>query len=363
VGFMKKKRSYLLFLSFLISVLPDTYAQELEMNVVDTTSMIDFTLFSPSDPFAADSPLVINLEFDIREFIRKKPLDEYMPAILSYTNDEGKEVRTGISIKARGEFRLEYCSLPPIKLKLINETTGNESLNSMRTVKLVTHCNNSETYQQYLLKEYLIYRMYNQMTDYSYRVRLLIINYFDSVKKIKMYTRYGFVLEGDRHLAERINAVEIERNLSDKLIDAESYHQLAVFQFMVGNTDWSVPAIHNIKLFKFMSFQREYPVAIPYDFDYSGMVNAFYALPDEKLDIKTVRERMYRGYCIPAEDFEPFFQKFYEKKDVLYSLVINNTYLDKHHRKEMIVYLDEFFHILDTPRLRENLIIKSCREL
>jgi hypothetical protein len=179
-----------------------------------------------------------------------------------------------------------------------------------------------------------------------------------------MHTRYGFIIESDKHLADRINSVEIEiKNLSDKQTDYELYQLLAVFQFMVGNTDWSVPVMHNIKLFKQLTFLKEYPIAIPYDFDYSGMVNAFYAIPDEKLGIKTVRERKYRGYCIPAEDYIPVFQKFNENKDALYALVNNNDFLDKHHKQEMTVYLDEFFHILDIPRLRETLIIKSCREL
>ena len=340
------------------------FAQETDTSETDTSGMIDFTLFIPSDPFSADTPLVINLEFDIRKFTRTKQQGEYMPAILSYTNEDGIETRKEVRIKARGNFRRDYCSFPPIKLSLINDTTGNESLNDLKSVKLVTHCNNSETYEQYLLKELLIYRMYNQMTDYSYRVRLFIINYIDSEGKIKMHTRYGFIIESDKHLAARINAVEIEmKYLSDKKTDYELYQLLAVFQFMAGNTDWSVPVLHNIKLFKQLTIQKEYPVAIPYDFDYSGMVNAYYAIPDEKLGIKTVRERIYRGYCIPAEDYIPVFQEFYEKKDVLYSLVNNCDFLAKTHKQEMTVYLDEFFHILDIPRLRETLIIKSCREL
>jgi len=340
------------------------FAQVPDTSEVDTTGMIDFTMFIPSDPFIIDTPLVINLEFDIRQFTRTKMKGEYMPAILSYTNSEGHDIRKEVRIKARGEFRRQYCSFPPIKLSLTNDTTGNESLNDLKSVKLVTHCNNSETYEQYLLKELLIYRIYILMTECSYRVRLFIINYIDSQGKTKIHTHYGFIIESDKHLADRINSVKIEiKNLSEKKTDYQMYQLLAVFQFMVGNTDWSVPALHNIKLYKELNFRKECPVAIPFDFDYSGMVNAFYALPDEKLGTKTVRERVYRGYCIPEEDFIPVFQKFNEKKDALYSLVNNNVFLDKHHKNEMIAYLDEFFQILENQRFREALIVKSCRQL
>jgi hypothetical protein len=147
------------------------------------------------------------------------------------------------------------------------------------------------------------------------------------------------------------------------MTDYELFHLMAVFQFMIGNTDWAVPALHNIKLFKILSITKEYPVAVPYDFDYSGMVNAYYAIPEEKLGIKSVRERIYRGYCIPEEDYIPVFQKFNEHKDQLYNLVSSNNLLNHKNKEEMTAYLDEFFHILENQRLRETLIIRSCREL
>jgi hypothetical protein len=337
-------------------------AREPEAPVADTSGTIDFTLFSPSDPFIADTPLVINLEFDIREFIKNKEEEEYMPSSLYYTDHEGRVVEKEVRIKARGNFRKEHCSFPPIKLNLVNDETEDASSDMVKSVKLVTHCKNSRTYEQYLLKEFLVYRMYNLMTDYSYRVRLYLINYIDSRKKNNIYTRYGFIVEGDNHLASRLNAVEIEgKNLPSNLTDYERYHLMAVFQYMIGNTDWSVQAMHNIKLFKSLDVNETYPVAVPYDFDYSGMVNAFYAIPDEKLGIKSVRERVYRGYCIPEEDFIPIFQRFDEKKADLYDLVTDCDFLSNKHKQEMIAYLDEFYHILEIPRLREILIIKSCR--
>jgi len=337
---------------------------EIETGEVDTTAMVNFTLFPQSDPFAVDVPLEINLEFDIKTFMKTKNKEEYLDAKFSYMDVDSVLVEDTIRVKARGNFRKGHCSFPPIKLNLKKADLRNEDLNNTKSLKLVTHCKNSKTYTQYIHKEYLCYRLYNLFTEYSYRVRLFKINYIDSEGKKKVHTNYGFIIESDSHLEERINAAEYEiGTLTMKYTDYDLIRMTSLFQFMIGNTDFSVQARHNIKLFKLLEFNKEFPLAIPYDFDISGMVNAYYAIPDERLGIETVRERVYRGHCIPAEDYEPIFAQFSDKKEDMYRIVNNYPYLDKVHRKEMITYLDEFFKIIENPKTRGNVIIRNCREL
>ncbi len=364
----KISRSLLLFMLILSGISHISYSQEItpeiETGEVDTTALVNFTLFPQSDPFAVDVPLEINLEFDLKKFMKTKYKEEYLDAKFSYMDVDSVIVEDTIRIRARGNFRKGHCSFPPIKLNLKKAELRNKDLNNTKSLKLVTHCKNSKTYTQYLHKEYLCYKLYNLLTEYSYRVRLFKINYIDSEGKKKVHTNYGFIIESDEHLQERINATEYEiGTLTMKYTDYDLIRLTSLFQYMIGNTDWSVQARHNIKLFKLMDYHKEYPIAIPYDFDYSGMVNAYYAIPDEKLGIETVRQRVYRGHCVPAEDFEPIFKQFIDKKEDMYRIVNNYSYLDNVTRKEVITYLDEFFEIIENPKTRENYIIRNCREL
>ncbi len=335
---------------------------EEQSNDIDTTCLIEFTLFPEIDSSFYEIPVEINLEFDMKQFYKEKFSDEYIDALLSFARPVGQNAIYEVKIKSRGEFRREHCFFPPIRINLKKARFENDSLDDSKSLKLVTHCKNSNTYEQYLLKEYLTYRMYNILTDYSYRVRLFTINYIDSQGKSKPFTKHGFIIESHDHLANRIDAYRFDRNISSKQTDYDLINLLFIYQYMIGNTDWAVPVMHNIRLFKLKDLEKFYPVAIPYDFDYSGMVNAYYAIPDEMYGIKTVRERKYKGYCIPESDFYRFFDEFIKKKDELYSLVKNFNLLEKYHQQEMIKYLDDFFTVIENPNIAKQYIIESCRQ-
>jgi hypothetical protein len=331
----------------------------------DTSNLITFTIFPDVDPFHSDTPMNISLEFDMKAFIRGKYVEEYHDALLRFTDSRGSTVERNIRIRSRGDYRKKHCSFPPIKLNFKKSGVKDPSMNDLKSLKLVTHCKGGETYQQYILKEFLVYRMFNLLTEYSYRVRLFEIEYIDLQGKKKPFRKYGFIIESNDHLANRINALLLDREgIATWLTEPYQTTLMGLFQFMIGNTDWAIANLHNIRLFKLLDHHVPEPLAIPYDFDYSGMVNTYYALPDENLDIKSVRERVYRGYCLDSEDdYAPYFQVFLDHKSEIYSLVENFELLDIKHKREMIRYLDEFFEIIEDPfRARFN-IISNCRPI
>ena len=145
----------------------------------------------------------------------------------------------------------------------------------------------------------------------------------------------------------------------------DHYHAnlMAVFQYLIGNTDWSIPKLHNIRLVK-PAKPTEKPLAIPYDFDYCGMVNAQYAIPPESLGITTVRTRIYRGYCLSnPEEYQFFFNEFVKVKEEMYTLIRNFIPLEEKHRSEMINYLDSFYETIEDPRLSKRRIIAASRKI
>ncbi len=129
----------------------------------------------------------------------------------------------------------------------------------------------------------------------SFRVRLLHITYKDNKQKAKSYSQYAFLIEDANDMAERNNCKEFKKapfsqgppnRLQMTLVD--------VFEYMIGNTDWSLANYHNIKLMVPKADSLTRPFVVPYDFDFTGVVDAAYAIPDGQFGNTTVKERVYR---------------------------------------------------------------------
>ncbi|NTW25536.1 MAG: hypothetical protein HGA37_12630, partial [Lentimicrobium sp.] len=239
----------------------DTIASPLE--VADTLNQ-DFGLFTKDDV------LNLSLRFDMTQYTRKKPKDEYMDAILTYHINKTDSINKEVRLKSRGEMRNGYCSLPPIRLNFKKTEFPNAAdLDKIEKLKMVTHCKYGN--EEYLFKEFLIYKLFNVLTDTSFRVRLVRINYINTAKKSKPINTYAFFIEPIEMLAERVNATEVKSlNLTQKNIIPRMMDRMGIFNYMIGNTDWSVPNQHNCKVLTSMNFNSSgLGMVVPYDFDYS----------------------------------------------------------------------------------------------
>ncbi|NJO88425.1 MAG: hypothetical protein HC831_05245 [Chloroflexia bacterium] len=219
----------------------------------------------------------------------------------------------------------------------------------------------SERYQQYVLLEYLAYKIYNLFTDYSFKVQLVKLHLEDLEQKKQDYSMYAFLIEPVESMAKRNNAKELEaKNIHPNLTDHKLMNQLALFQYLIGNTDWSVKALHNIKLLSRDSLQK--PVAVPFDFDFSGLVNATYASPAEHLPISSVRQRHYNGYQRTFEEIKENLEIFRQNKDKIYELVNSVEGLEKGLIDETIKYFDQFYEMIDNTKLIQHEFIDKSRK-
>ena len=253
------------------------------------------------------------------------------------------------------------CDFPPLRLNFAKNTTQNSIFKGQDKIKLVTHCRTrGDQYEQNVLKEYLAYRLYNLFTEESYRVRLAEIRYADSGGKRDTIYKMGFLIEPAEQLASRNNKGYIEiKNVKQEHCDRDKMTMLSVFQYMIGNTDWSVPALHNIDLIQ--SEPSDNPVAVPFDFDWCGLVNAPYAVPSENLNIDNVRTRLFRGYCRSEEEFEAVFREFRSKEKEIYATFESVPGLNERELEKTIRYIDRFFNILSNPNLVRNEFYNKCR--
>ena len=291
---------------------------------------------------------------------------EYHPATLSYTDSSGQIVSLDVQLKTRGHWRRQKknCDFAPIKVDFPKTKEQPEAsiFAHEGDLKLITHCRSKDaTFEQYVLREYMVYRLYNLITPRSFRARLARGTYVDLAGKQDSVTRYAFFLEGDKRVADRLNASLLEtRGARFDDLDPGAAATMSAFEYLIGGTDWSLVALHNIVLAQSKENGAVFP--IPYDFDWTGIVATKYSFPDYRLPIKTVRERIYRGICRTYEQWQPVLQKFQEQKGSFYAVYDSLPPLDPKYSKETRSYLDGFYQTIERPASVKTDLISPCRE-
>jgi hypothetical protein len=308
--------------------------------------------------FGSDEVLNVSLYFDLEGFLKKKSKTESFDAEMVIRPGEKDSINKSIKIKYRGIIRGEICSFPPIEInfnKLLYADSG-----KIRKLKLVTHCEPGSRTDEYVIREYLVYKLFNAITDTSLRVRLLKVNYTDSKKNKKTIVKYGIIIEPVEMLAKRTNTIVVKTTtLNQTHIVPEIMDRLAIFNYMVANWDWSVPGQHNVKIIKPLnSTSGSLGIVIPYDFDLTGVVNADYAIPPPNVNIENVRERIYSGLCRTKEVYIKDLSEFINRREMIYAAVNNCPGLNQRSKKDITNYLDGFFDQLDKPKDRERLMEK-----
>jgi hypothetical protein len=272
------------------------------------------------------------------------------------------DINKKVKVKARGEFRRAYCIMPPFWLSLKKAKVGNKYLEGTNKIKIVTRCKESKLYEQYLIKEYLAYKIYNDISPYSFRVRLISMKYIDTGRKNQETNSWAFMIEPEEMMAERLGVLSIKSDeMSMRFADTLMMDVLALFQYMIGNSDYSVRARQNLKLIKRKDPTMPLIFPIPYDFDYSGLVNAIYAIPGENLGISSVTERYYLGLCRDERHYLAAIDQIQRNKDRIFELVESSPYLDDKNKKEMVRYLQEYFALAQEPETLISNIRKTCR--
>ncbi|MEE4115369.1 MAG: hypothetical protein V2I37_04325 [Marinilabiliaceae bacterium] len=316
-----------------------------------------------ADIFNYSEPAIITLKYDIREFLKGKYSDDYTDAELIFHINDTISISNSVRIRPRGNNRREVCTFPPIYINIKKSVPDSGYPGNMEKIKFVTHCIPSDSGNDCVLREYLIYKMYNLISPFSFRVRLARVRYIDTGRKDRESIRWGFFIEPEEMLAERLEAVSLDIDHIDyNYTDPESTDIMSMFQYIIGNADYSIQTRQNIKLIKPLNDALSMPIPVPYDFDYSGFVDAYYAIPGDKLGIATVKERYFLGPCRTEERYKEIFSYFFELKDELYSLIESFEYLDKRDKKIALGYLDEFFLQAGQSRFIRNNILSTCRD-
>jgi hypothetical protein len=298
----------------------------------------------------------------LKKYQREKFKGEYLPVKFHYQLNDTLTLEKDVRIKARGNFRREHCSFAPFWLNIRKSDVVNQNLQGVKRIKVVTHCNGGRSYGDYVLKEYLAYRIYNILSPASFRVRLVKMRYVDTGRKNRVTENWAFMIEPESLLAERLQAVVIKKdNLSMRHMDKEEMDRVALFMYMIGNPDFSVKGRHNVKILGIGNFGVDGFTPVPYDFDYSGLINTYYAVPGEELGIKSVRERYYLGACRDDQAYQKAMDHLEKHREEILELVQEFPLITDKARKEMVAYLESYFTIARGRNFMEYSLRSTCR--
>ncbi|MCK4345255.1 MAG: hypothetical protein KAX05_08195 [Bacteroidales bacterium] len=349
-GFPKYMDLLLIIIMLIIFCLPlsllSQYANPESEKYEIKTVIKDFpTLFND------DNIINVTIATDIEKLITDiGDSAEYHQALLSYTIPGEDTVSFKVRIKTRGNFRKDKknCDFPPLALKFSKKDVKNTIFEGQDKIKMVTHCRTKQPeYKQFVIKEYLVYKLYNLLNPYSFQVRLLDITYVDVWDPRHSIHSYAFMIEEEKLMAKR-NGGKIKNAefLSPEDIDTRNYILMCLFQYMIANNDWSVWVVHNAKL---VSISPSKPlVPVPYDFDWAGIVNAPYRFSaDSEKDFMTDRD--FKGKCETLDELSFFFNYMKSKSREIYDLYMNSGLLNRKHEAITLQVLNDFYNIINHP--------------
>ena len=318
--------------------------------------------------FESATPLTVELQAPWSELLAHKDEERRYPAVLAYTDAQGRAQRIEATVETRGVTRLRICKFPPLRLRLARDAAAGSDFAGERSLKMVTHCRNGSTSEQYYIQEFLAYRIYNLFSGHSFRVRPLTVTYKDSGGGAPDGSRFAFLIEDPGAVARR-NGNKRSRQVQFAPGDFEpiALTRFMLFQYLIGNTDWEVQSgpqkdscCHNVRVTG--AADGGDLVAVPYDFDSAGFINASYAAPHQRLPIKSVTERLYRGFCAHNQALQPVRAEFLANREAILALVEGQAGLSLARKRDTQRYFDAFFTILENDALFARQITEKCRK-
>lgn len=323
----------------------------------------------PDKLFEDSSEWKVTLAGPWRTIQRNVAKDKRYPAQLSYPGEDGQQITIDVEVAPRGITRRHtVCDFPPLKVYFDKGKMKGTEFRGIGSLKLVTYCQTNTKYEQYYIKEYLVYRIYNLITDLSFRVKPLIVDYKDTSRKSKPFTRFSFLIEDIDDVAKRNDMEKLTLpTVSPKNLHSVETSYMTLFEYMVGNLDWAATGgpnkercCHNARLIG--KSETENPkYVIPYDFDSTGLVNTHYAAPPDKLKVRNIRQRLYRGFCVHNHTLAQATEIFQQKKPEIMALFEDNTHMTSSNRERAIRYLEDFYKVLDDPKRFKREITDKCR--
>jgi hypothetical protein len=329
----------------------------------DEVPSFEDTMEVYEDLFYKTEPLNLTMKFNIKEFQKTRRKEKYHPVELTCHVDSNFQVNHRVRVRARGKFRRDYCTMPPYWLNIRHAGIEAEGLQNTVKMKVVTRCKSSPKHEHLVLREYLVYKLYNLLTDYSFNTRLVKIKYIDTGRKMKESEDWGFLIEPNQMMADRNECMIIDsERLSVRTVNKETMDLMAFFNYMIGHGDFSVTGQHNLKILAPKEFGGPTGfLPVPYDFDWSGLINIPYDSP-YVAHLSGSPERIYKGPCLSMKELEEILQEMESKRRQVFTLFVEFPYLEDEKKARNIQDLNLFYILTGNRKLIRDAFIKDCTD-
>jgi hypothetical protein len=298
---------------------------------------------------------------------QKRDRRKKRPGKLTFIDLDGSRKTVPLEIRLAGRSRADpnNCDSMPMNLYVRAEDVAGTLFESQELLRYTKHCKNSDRYEQFVIEEHLIFQILNLFTEQSYRTRLLKVRYVDTTFGRKQVVRHAFFIEHETLMAARNGWQTLLIEKAERFeIEPNQAALLGVFQYLIGNTDWSVlrgegkRCCHNTQI---IGDEAGPIIPVPYDFDSAGIIDVPYARPSRVTGIGSVRERLYRGLCDHNPYLPEILDRFRHHRKAIYGLYENQEGLSLKRKRRAFDYLDDFYQTINTPELLDTAIYAACR--
>jgi hypothetical protein len=309
--------------------------------------------------FSDQTPLEIKLGYSNKDMNRKTNDSTFIDTTLEFLQNE-KWSSLQVNLRARGNFRRNECYFPPIKMKIKKDQYQGTIFDGNKTMKLVLPCKLESENNDNILQEYIAYKIYERISPFHFKTRRVNIDFSEPKgKKIKKFALKGFLIEDDKRVAKRHEGKVFERYVHPMAMQHLTSVQNAFFQYLLGNTDFSVAYQHNGKLL----YVNKEIIPLPYDFDMTGWVNPSYATVNTTLGIKSVQDRKYRGFKREQQYFDEVRQQFLDQKADLMKMIssFEGEFSNQSEYENMFEFLKSFYDVLEDDSKFQKSIVEDSR--
>jgi hypothetical protein len=304
------------------------------------------------------TPLEIKLGYSNKDLNRNTDDSTFITTSMSYFHND-KWLDIEVNLRARGNFRRNKCYFPPVKMKIKKAQYSGTLFDGNKTMKLVMPCLIENENNDNVLQEFIAYKIYEKISPFHFKTKRVNIEFTEPRgKKIKTFQLKGFLIEDDKRVAKRHEGKVMERFIHPMAMQHLTSVQNAFFQYLLGNTDFSVAYQHNGKLL----YVDNEIIPLPYDFDMTGWVNPSYATVNTTLGINSVKERKYRGFKREKQYFNEVREQFINQKDNLMQMVnsFESEFSDPKEFQTMIEFMRSFYEILeDDPKFEKGIVAEA----
>jgi len=317
--------------------------------------------------FECDTPLEFTLELPMKTLLRRAEDRPVLDGKLYYTDQRGEQIVFDVQVTTRGHSRLEICKFPPLSVIFEKKQVKGTIFAGQKKLKIVTQCKSGKGYLDFLRHEYGIYKAYNVVADPSFRVRLVSIMFRDAQKKRKDEVHVAFFIESIKEVAARLDMESVKHNkIPPAHLNPANSSIYELFQFLIANTDWSKTkgpgdeeCCHNGKVLRTPGTDSGW-VVLPYDFDQAGLINVPYAVPHERLPIRRVTQRLFRGRCEFIDHMDATIELFNRERQAIESALLSGG-VSEDSQTDQAIYVARFYDIVNDPKLRQRHVDGRCR--